>query len=135
MENPPSFIIKQIVPSIVNDRDQFEIKICPPLPGNDAKCQVKWMPIAPEESKNGPFNVEKSKCVILAKTLSTFKVQYYLNEERKCNSVITASPKLINQDDENKLTFELGVLAVRLRAETFVPKLELHKLPNITGNI
>ena len=24
------------------DRDQFEIKICPPLPGNDAKCQLDY---------------------------------------------------------------------------------------------
>ena len=116
-------------------RDQFQIKICPPLPGTQDKVECKWMPISPEESKDGPFNVEKSSCVILSKTVSTFKVQYYLNEESQRNSVITASPRIINQDEDKHLNFDLGTLAVKLRAETFLPKLELQKLPDIAGNI
>ena len=117
-------------------RDQFNIKILPPRPGSTDLVNVKWDPIEPEESLDGPFKVIPNRCIIKSKTVATFQVEYYLNEEKKCNSVITATPKLINSsNNENHLDFDLGCLAVKLRAETFLPKLELNKLPGLNGNI
>jgi len=104
------------------DRDQFQIKFLPPEPGTIDSCKVSWLPVAPPESKDGPFKVETDNCIIPSETVSTFKVVYYLNEQRKSNSVITALPKLVNNKGEHQLDFELGTLAVKLRAETFLPK-------------
>lgn len=117
------------------NRDQFQLKFLPAQPGIADKCQVSWLPIPPPESTDGPFKVETSQCVIPSKTVSTFKVVYYLNEARKCNSVITATPKLVKNSHEDQIDFDLGSLAVKLNAETFLPKLDLHKLPDINGDI
>ena len=118
------------------NRDQFNIKIQPPQPGTKDMCFVNWQAIAPPEALEGPFQVNPSSCIISSKTIKSFEVSYYLNEEKKCNSVITATPRIhksINSVD--KVDFDLGTLAVKIKAETFLPKVDLHKQPNLHGLI
>jgi hypothetical protein len=122
------------VDELDKDREEFRIKIEDPIPGTkDAFASVRWDAIEPEKTSEQPFSVDQMKFVIPPKSHIKLTVSYSSEEIRTFNSVIVAKPKFYVEPgavDEFGMPieapdFKLDELSVRLKGETFLPKIDL----------
>ena len=97
------------------------------------KLEFNW--IEPEQSHNSPFDIEPRNCVIPSKQTLEFSVIFNSDQGiNKYPAVILAHPKLAEQeidpDDEEMLalaTWPLGIVALKLLAETIAPVLTVDR--------
>ena len=116
------------------DRDEFKISIADPIPGSGKLALVKFNPLQPPSQSDIPFSVDTSEVVISPKSSVIFTVTYTSDHIQSYNSVIVAKPTF-QSGEEDSHSYEMEELAVRLKASTFLPKIDLLKNPNLFGDI
>lgn len=128
------------IDNLNKERDEFEIKILDPVPGSGNEAEVKWNALEPEEEFRYPFEISEYRIFIPPKSKYILEVTYTSDEIKIFNSVILAKPQFYYEDEESAKNdelsnFKLESLSVRLKAETFMPKIDMMMEPDLFGEI
>ena len=109
------------------NRNEFKLSITGPVPGTGREAEVKFEALEPEKVSEEPFSLDQQYVMIPPKSHVKLQVSYFSNTPTVFNSVVVLQPYFVNENYDDSFRFELDSMSVRLKGETFLPKIDLLK--------